>query len=113
MKTTALALACLSASALFTPAAASAADADAAAQMLRHNACFRCHAADKEKNGPTWPQISARYHSRPNAEQRLIHYLSTPGQTAQFADGREAYHKVLPTSDAEALNNVAQWILSF
>jgi cytochrome c len=118
MKTTALfpiAMICLTAGALFAPGWAAAADAQSAVHTLRQNACFRCHAVNKEKNGPAWQKISQKYHSQPDAEERLTHYLTSEGQTALFPDGHQEPHKTLPsglTHDLEKIRNMALWILS-
>jgi cytochrome c len=107
-----IAMTCLT---LFAPGSAMAADEELAVNTLRQNACFRCHAVNKEKSGPAWQKISQKYHSRPGAEERLVRYLTSEQQTALFADGHEERHKSLQTGlmhDPEKIKTLAQWILS-
>ncbi|MDR1967908.1 MAG: class I cytochrome c [Burkholderiaceae bacterium] len=118
MKTTSplpIAMACLAAGVLLAPGSALAADEEAAVKTLRQNSCFRCHAVNRGKSGPAWQKISQKYHSRPGAEERLTHYLTSEGQVALFPDGHEEPHKTLQGSardDPETMKNLVQWILS-
>lgn len=88
-----------------------AVDAAAAESMVRQNGCFKCHSIDKKKDGPAYREVAAKYHGKPEAEQRLITHITT-GEKAKFADGHEEEHKIIKTKDMHEIKNVVQWILS-
>jgi len=98
---------------LFLPAAY-AVDADAAKALARQNNCFKCHAIDKEKDGPAYKKVAEKFKGKPNAEARLIEHI-TSGEKAKFPDGHEEEHKIVKTSppkDMEQVKNLVQWILA-
>jgi len=98
---------------LFMPAA-HAVDTDAAKALAKQNNCMKCHAVDKEKDGPAFKKTAEKYKGKANAEARLIEYI-TSGQKAKFPDGHEEEHKVVKTSppkDMEQVKNLVQWILA-
>ena len=86
-------------------------DAATAEAMARQNGCFKCHAIDKKKEGPTYREIAAKYKGKPDAEKRLITHI-TSGEKAKFPDGHEEEHKIIKTKDTNEIKNVVQWILS-
>lgn len=93
---------------------ANAVDADAAKALAKQNNCFKCHAVDKEKDGPAYKKVAEKYKGKPNAESRLIEHI-TSGEKAKFPDGHEEEHKIVKTSppkDMEQIKNLVQWILS-
>jgi cytochrome c551/c552 len=47
-------------------------DAEAAKGTARQNNRFKCHSADKEKDGPSFSKVAAKYRGQADAEQRLI-----------------------------------------
>lgn len=88
-----------------------AVDADAAKALAKGNNCFRCHGIDKDKDGPAWNKISAKFKGDAKAEEKLTHHV-TAGDKVKFADGHEEEHKKLETSDKDAIKNLVDWILS-
>ena len=93
---------------------AQAFDAEAAKALARQNNCLKCHAVDKEKDGPTYHSVAEKFKGKPNAENRLIEHI-TSGEKAKFPDGHEEEHKIVKTSppkDMEQIKNLVQWILS-
>lgn len=89
-------------------------DAEAAKALARQNNCFKCHAIEKEKDGPAWKKIAEKYKGKENAEARLIEHI-TSGEKAKFPDGHEEEHKVVQTSppkDMSQIKNLVDWILS-
>lgn len=88
-----------------------AVDAVAAEAMVRQNGCFKCHSIDKEKDGPPYRQVAAKYRGKAGAEQRLITHITT-GEKAKFEDGHEEEHKIIKTKDMNEIKNVVNWILS-
>lgn len=93
------------------PVAAGAVDVDAAKGLARQNSCFKCHSVDKEKDGPTFTKVAAKYKGKADAEQKLIHHL-TSGENAKFPDGHSEPHKIIKTTDQAELKNLVDWILS-
>lgn len=98
---------------MFLPAA-HAVDADAAKALARQNNCLRCHAIDKDKDGPSFQKTAEKYKGKANAEARLVEHI-TSGEKAKFPDGHEEEHKIVKTSppkDMAQIKNLVQWILS-
>jgi cytochrome c len=97
----------------FAPAA-HAVDADAAKQLAKQNNCFKCHAIDKDKDGPAYHKVAEKYKGKADAEKRLIEHITT-GEKAKFPDGHEEEHKIVKTSppkDMAQITNLVQWVLA-
>lgn len=88
-----------------------AVDAEAAKALAKKNDCFKCHAIDKSKKGPSYKKIAAKYKGKPEGEQKCIDNM-TKGQKVKLDDGTEEDHKVIDTKDPAELKNLAQWILA-
>lgn len=91
-----------------------AVDADAAKALARQNNCFKCHAAEKDKDGPSFKKTAEKYRGKNDAQDRLMTHL-TSGEKAKFPDGHEEEHKIIETSppkDAAQIKNLIDWILS-
>jgi cytochrome c len=88
-----------------------AVDAEAAKALARQNNCFKCHSVDKDKDGPAYSKIAAKYRGKADAEQRLITHITT-GEKAKFPDGHEEDHKIIKTKDMAEIKNLIGWILS-
>ena len=98
----------------FAAAAAVAADSDAALALARQNNCLKCHAVDKDKDGPSYKSVAAKYKGKAGAEARLLEHI-TSGEKAKFPDGHEEEHKIVKTSPAKdmvQIKNLVQWILA-
>ena len=94
--------------------AAHAVDPDAARALARQNNCFRCHAIEKDKDGPAYKKVAEKFKGKADAEDRLVYHL-TSGEKAKFPDGHEEDHKIVKTSppnDMAQIKNLVQWILS-
>ena len=89
-------------------AAVNAAEAKA---LMSSNKCFRCHAPDKAKTGPSLKKIAEKHRGAADAEEKLIQQMTT-GPMVKLDDGSEEEHKIIKTKDPEKLKNLAQWILS-
>lgn len=94
----------------FAPAA-HAVDADAAQALAKKNDCFKCHAIDKEKKGPSYKKIAAKYKGKAEGEEKVLKNMTT-GPKVKLDDGTEEEHKIINTKDAAALKNLSGWILS-
>lgn len=86
-------------------------DADAAVALAKKNNCFKCHAIDKTKKGPSYKKIAAKYRGKADGEEKAIKNF-TAGPKVKLEDGTEEDHKVIDTKDPKELKNLAQWILS-
>ena len=109
-----LLIASAAALAMSLSASAFAVDADAAKGLAKQNNCFKCHAIDKDKDGPAYKKVAEKFKGKPDAEARLINHI-TSGEQAKFPDGHEEAHKIVKTSppkDMEQTRNLVQWILS-
>ena len=98
----------------FSSVANAAPDAEAAKALAKQNNCFKCHAIDKDKDGPSYHSVAEKYKGKPNAEAKLVNHL-TSGEKAKFPDGHEEEHKVVKTSppkDMDQVKNLVQWILA-
>jgi len=91
--------------------AKAAIDEDAAQALAKKNDCFKCHAIDKTKKGPSYKKIAAKYKGKAEGEEKAIKNM-TSGNKVKLEDGTEEDHKVIDTKDPKELKNLAQWILS-
>lgn len=108
-------LSALTASVLFAlgamaPAHA-AVDVDAAKALAKSNDCLKCHAADKDKKGPSMKKIAAKYKGKADGQEMAIKNM-TEGQMVKLTDGTEEKHKIIDTKDPKELKNMADWYLS-
>ena len=109
-----LAAAAAGAAMLLISTSAMAMDADAAKALARQNNCLKCHGIDKDKDGPAYSRVAAKFKGRADAEEHLIYHI-TSGEKAKFPDGHEEEHKIVKTSppnDKEQIKNLVQWILA-
>ena len=100
--------------AVFLSPSVQAVDIDAAKQLAKQNNCFKCHAVEKDKDGPAWKKVAEKYKGKPEAEAKLITHL-TSGEKAKFPDGHEEEHKIVktdPPKDMAQIKNLVDWILS-
>ena len=89
-----------------------AVDIEAAKNVARANNCFKCHGETKEKDGPAYNKVAAKYRGKADAEAKLIHHV-TSGEKVKFADGHEEDHKnIQGKASPEAIKNLVDWILS-
>jgi cytochrome c len=89
-------------------------DAEAAKGLARQNNCLKCHGIDKDKDGPAYSKVAAKFKGKADAEEKLIHHI-TSGEKAKFPDGHEEEHKIVkttPPNDKEQIKNLVQWILA-
>lgn len=91
--------------------AQAAIDEGAAQALAKKNDCFKCHAIDKTKKGPSYKSIAAKYKGKSEGEEKAIKNITT-GPKVKLDDGTEEEHKIIDTKDPKELKNLAQWILS-
>jgi cytochrome c len=95
-----------------TPQPAWSLDEKAARQLAKENNCFRCHAVEREKNGPSWSSISTKYKFQPNGAEQLMAHLTLAPKIKLLEEGTEVEHKIIQFPDKRALENLVNWILS-
>jgi len=96
--------------------AAQAIDADAANALAKKNDCFKCHALDRDKKGPSYKKIAEKHAGKPDAQAKLITNFTTAPKV-KLDDGTEEEHKVIKLDpkkpeDLAQMKNLADWILS-
>ncbi|MBV7536779.1 c-type cytochrome [Duganella sp. sic0402] len=79
--------------------------------LLRKNGCFKCHAVDKTKKGPSYKKVAGKYKGKADGEEHIVKQI-TSGPTVKLEDGTEEEHKIIDTKDPAKLKSVAQWILT-
>jgi len=95
----------------FTAAAADL-DADAAQALAKKNDCFKCHALDKTKKGPSYKKVAAKYKGKAaEGEEKILKNITT-GPKVKLEDGTEEEHKIIDSKDPIAIKNLISWILS-
>jgi cytochrome c len=93
------------------PTHAGALDVIAAQTLSRQSGCLHCHSVYQKKLGPAWKDVAARYHSEPQARQKLTRHVTT-GRKARFDDGHEEDHPIVKTHDPKRIANLVDWILA-
>lgn len=88
-----------------------AADAAKAEASLKDSKCGKCHSVDKDKSGPAFKKIAAKYKGKADAEATIIKNITT-GPKVKGDDGTEEEHAIIKTKDEAEIKNLAQWILA-
>ena len=88
-----------------------AVDVEAAKALAKSNDCLKCHAADKDKKGPSMKKIAAKYKGKADGQEKAIKNM-VDGQMVKLTDGTEEKHKIIDTKDPKELKNMADWYLS-
>lgn len=86
-------------------------DANAAQALAKKNDCFKCHAVDKTKKGPSMKKIAAKYKGKPDGIEKGIKNITTVHKV-KLEDGTEEEHKIIDTKDEAAIKNLVEWMLS-
>ena len=81
-------------------------------KILKQNDCFKCHAIDKTKKGPSYKKIAAKYKGKEaEGEEKMLKNITT-GPTVKLEDGTEEEHKIIDITDQAELKKLVRWILS-
>ena len=86
------------------------ADDAAVESLMKKSNCMKCHAVDKEKNGPAYKETAAKYKGKPDAEAKLYTHLTTNPKVK--VDGKEETHDNLKTKNDAEVKEVVKWILA-
>lgn len=84
---------------------------EAAQALAKKNDCFKCHAIDKTKKGPSYKKVAAKYKGKAEGEEKIIKNITT-GPKVKLEDGTEEDHKIIDTKDQKEIKNLVSWILS-
>ena len=106
MKLNALVLAC----ALPLSLPALALDEAASEALMRKSGCFKCHAIDKKKDGPSYKELAAKWKGKPDAMDKLTTHITTSPKVK--IDGKEEDHEQLKSKDPADVTSVVNWVLS-
>ena len=90
---------------------AEAIDAAAAQALAKKNDCFKCHAIDKTKKGPSIKKIAEKYRGKADGQEKAIKNMTT-GPKVKLDDGTQEDHKIIDTKDMKELKNLANWMLA-
>ena len=85
-------------------------DASAAEALMKKSNCFKCHAVAREKDGPSYKEIAAKYKGKPDADAELAKQMTTNPKVK--IDGKEEDHENLKTKNDDEIRNIVQWIRS-
>ena len=97
---------------LAVSSSALALDEEAAKALAKKNDCFKCHAIDKPKKGPSYKKIAEKYKGKEAAsEDKLIKHLTT-GPKVKLEDGTEEEHRNIEAKDKAEIKNLIQWVLA-
>lgn len=111
MKILSLIAVALTAVTVSLPAAANPAlDERAADQLVRKSKCLTCHAMDRQKDGPSFKEISAKYKDDPEGVDKLTTHVTVP-TTIEIEGNKEEHGTIKSNDDAEILN-VVHWLLT-
>jgi len=91
--------------------AAATVDGEAAESLARREGCLKCHAPYKDKEGPAFRKVAAKYKDKADAEALIFKHI-TSGELVKFPDGEEEEHRIIKSTDEGAVGNLIRWILS-
>ena len=98
--------------ALFVNAAAaqSSLSDDEVKSLMKKNNCFKCHAENKAKDGPSYKEIAEKNRGKPDIEAKFYKRLTTFEKVE--IKGKQEDHEPLKTKDENEIRAIVRWILS-
>ncbi len=89
-------------------------DVEAAKALAKADDCLKCHAAEKEKKGPSMKEIADKYRGKPEGQEKAIKNMTEAMEVElrPKGSGKKEKHKVISTKKPEELKNMADWYLS-
>ena len=91
--------------------AAFALDDAARTALLKDSKCMKCHAADKEKTGPSFKKTAEKYKGKADGEKKVIDQM-TKEPKYKTEDGTEEKHAAIKSTNEADIKAVATWILA-
>lgn len=101
--------ACLAALVLQTAPAMAADEADAMT-LLKDSRCIKCHDVEKQKAGPPFVKVAAKYKGDADAMAKLTRHVTVASEVE--IDGEKEPHGIVKTRDAARIENLISWILT-
>jgi cytochrome c len=92
------------------PAVAQTVDLAGAEALARKSACFKCHAVEREKDGPAFKDVAARARGKADAEAGLVRFFKTGAKPGKES-GKELHPQVKSSDEAE-IANLVRYVLS-
>lgn len=100
----------LSAGLLLGASSASALSDNEVKSLMKKSNCFRCHAEDKAKDGPTYKEIAEKNRGKPDIEATFYKRVTTFEKVE--IKGKKEDHEPLKTKKDDEIKAVVQWILT-
>jgi cytochrome c len=97
---------------LATPVRAADEDGGEFKALLKKNDCFKCHAIDKTKKGPSYKKIAAKYKGKEAEGEAKMYKNVTTNPKVKLEDGSEEEHKIIEAKDDAEIKRLIKWILS-
>ena len=95
---------------LLTATGASALSDDEVKSLMKKNNCFKCHAENKAKDGPSYKEIAEKNRGKPDIEAKFYKRVTTYEKVE--IKGKQEDHEPLKTKDDAEIKAIVQWILS-
>lgn len=95
--------------AVSAPVALAANDSDAE-DLIGESRCTKCHAVAREKVGPPFREVAAKYKGKADAVAVVTRHVTVPNEVD--IDGEKKAHGLVETSDPVRIRNLVEWILS-
>ena len=105
-----LAMLGLSSALLLDATSASALTDDEVKSLMKKNNCFKCHAENKAKDGPSYHEIAEKNRGKPDIEAKF--YKRVTSYEKVEIKGKQEDHEPLKTKDDAEIKAIVQWILS-
>lgn len=80
-------------------------------KLMKKNDCFKCHAFDKTKKGPSYKKIAGKYKGKEAEGETKMYKNLTTGPKVKLEDGTEEEHKKIEASEAET-KALIKWLLA-
>ena len=98
--------------ALFVSAASaqSSLSDDEVKSLMKKNNCFKCHAENKAKDGPSYKEIAEKNRGKPDIEAKFYKRVTTFEKVE--IKGKQEDHEPLKTKDENEIRAIVRWILS-
>ena len=80
--------------------------------LAKRNQCFKCHAVDKAKQGPSLLKIARKYKDNEVAGEAAMIKSITTGPIVKLEDGTLENHTTIDIDDRVEMRNLVRWILS-
>ncbi|AXS81534.1 class I cytochrome c [Dechloromonas sp. HYN0024] len=95
---------------IMTATSASALSDDEVKSLMKKNNCFKCHAENKAKDGPSYKEIAEKNRDKPDIAAKFYKRVTSFEQVE--IKGKKEDHEPLKTKDDAEIKAIVQWILT-